>query len=100
MSKLFAECAAEFRLRNSPASCDCELDISALRDANDDISSFAASCCTEFLSRMCTNRGLSHMSEMALNLALYTKLSSARGVFAEMQKSLRIAGTAKGLRIW
>ena len=91
MSKLFAECAAEFRLRASQAFCGYELDISALKDAKDDISSFAASC-TEFLSRMCTNQVLSHMSEMAINLALYTKLSSIRGVFAEMQKSLRIAG--------
>ena len=30
------------------------------------------------------------MSEMALNLTLYTKLESMDGIFAEMQKSLRI----------
>ena len=30
------------------------------------------------------------MSEMALNLTLYTKLDSMDGIFAEMQKSLRI----------
>jgi hypothetical protein len=32
------------------------------------------------------------MSEMALNLTLYTKLKSMRGIFVEMQKSLRISG--------
>ena len=30
------------------------------------------------------------MSEMALNLTLYTKLKSLRGIFVEMQKSLRV----------
>ena len=32
------------------------------------------------------------MSEMALNLTLYTKLKSLRGIFVEMQKSLRVVG--------
>ncbi len=32
------------------------------------------------------------MSEMALNLALYTKLDSMRTVYVEMQKSLRVVG--------
>ena len=32
------------------------------------------------------------MSEMALNLTLYTKLDSMRGVAVEMQKSLRVVG--------
>ena len=30
------------------------------------------------------------MSEMALNLTLYTKLKSLRGIFVEMQKSMRV----------
>ena len=32
------------------------------------------------------------MSEMALNLTLCTKLKSLRGIFVEMQKSLRVVG--------
>ena len=65
------------------------LDISALMAVKDDLSTFATSC-TEFLSSIFTNQVLTHMSEMALNLTLYTKLESMDGIFAEMQKSLRI----------
>ena len=32
------------------------------------------------------------MSEIALNLTLYTKLEPVSGLFVEMQKSLRVAG--------
>ena len=91
MSKLFAQCTADMRLRPSKVFTDSVLDISALHDIKDDISSFAASC-TEFLSGIFTNQVLTHMSEMALNLTLYTKLDSMRGIFAEMQKSLRVVG--------
>ncbi len=91
MSKLFAQCIADMRLRTSQVFADAPLDISSLREASDDISSFAASC-TEFLSSIFTCQVLSHMSEMALNLTLYTKLKSLRGIFVEMQKSLRTVG--------
>jgi hypothetical protein len=89
MSKLFAQCIADIRLKTNTIFTDTVLDISSLRNVNDDISSFAASS-TEFLSGIFTNQVLTHMSEMALNLTLYTKLKSLRGIFVEMQKSLRV----------
>jgi hypothetical protein len=91
MSKLFAQCIADMRLKTNTVFTDTVLDISSLRDVNDDINSFASSC-TEFLSGIFTNQVLTHMSEMALNLTLYTKLKSLRGIFVEMQKSLRVVG--------
>lgn len=91
MSKLFAECTAKLRLKPSKVFADSMLDISALLNLCDDISSFANSC-TEFLSTIYTNHVLTHMSEMALNLTLYTKLEARDDVFVEMQKSLRVAG--------
>ena len=91
MSKLFAQCIADMRLKTNSLFTDSVLDVSALREVNDDISSFASSC-TEFLSGIFTNQVLTHMSEMALNLTLYTKLKSLRGIMVEMQKSLRIVG--------
>ncbi len=91
MSKLFAQCTVDIRLKPSSLFKDEVLDISSLLEVNDDISSFAKSC-TEFLSTIFTNQVLSHMSEMALNLVLHAKLDSMFGVFAEMQKSLRITG--------
>ncbi len=91
MSKLFAQCTVDIRLKTSSLFKNGVLDISSLLEVNDDISSFANSC-TEFLSTIFTNQVLSHMSEMALNLVLHAKLDSIFGVFAEMQKSLRIAG--------
>lgn len=96
MSKLFAKCAADFRLRTSSVFRDYDLDISQLKDVSDDISSFADSC-TEFLSRICTNQVLCRMNEMALNLTLYTKLQSMKevGLIAEMQKSLQVKGSGE-----
>ena len=91
MSKLFAQCTADMRLKPSKVFTDSVLDISALQNLNDDIAPFAASC-TEFLSGIFTSQVLTHMSEMALNLTLYTKLDSMRGVAVEMQKSLRVVG--------
>lgn len=91
MSKLFAQCTVDLRLKPNSLFKDEVLDISSLLDVNDDISSFAKSC-TEFLSTIFTNQVLSHMSEMALNLVLHAKLDSMFGVFVEMQKSLRIVG--------
>ncbi len=91
MSKLFAQCIADMRLKTNTIFTDTVLDISSLRDVKDDISPFASSC-TEFLSGIFTNQVLTHMSEMALNLTLYTKLKSLRGIFVEMQKSLRVVG--------
>ena len=91
MSKLFAQCTADMRLKPSKVFNDSILDISQLQNLEDDISTFATSC-TEFLSSIFTNQVLTHMSEMALNLTLFTKLDSMRGVFVEMQKSLRLVG--------
>ena len=91
MSKLFAQCTADMRLKPSKVFTDSILDISSLQNLDDDISTFAASC-TEFLSSIFTNQVLTHMSEMALNLTLFTKLDSMRGIFVEMQKSLRLVG--------
>lgn len=91
MSKLFAQCTADMRLKPSKVFTDSILDISSLQNLDDDISTFATSC-TEFLSSIFTNQVLTHMSEMALNLTLFTKLDSMRGVFVEMQKSLRLVG--------
>lgn len=91
MSKLFAQCVADLRLKKSQEFADYDLDISSLKEVKDDISPFAESC-TEFPSRMCTNQVLSHMNEMSLNLALCIKLNTMRGVRAEMQKSLHIIG--------
>ena len=89
MSKLFAQCIADMRLKTNTMFTGSLLDISALMAVKDDLSTFATSC-TEFLSSIFTNQVLTHMSEMALNLTLYTKLESMDGIFAEMQKSLRI----------
>ena len=91
MSKLFAQCTADLRLKPSKVFSDSVLDITALQNVQDDIGSFASSC-TEFLSRIFTNQVLTHMSEMALNLTLFTKLDSMDTVFSEMQKSLRVVG--------
>ena len=91
MSKLFAQCTADLRLKPSKVFSDSVLDITALQNVQDDISSFASSC-TEFLSGIFTNQVLTHMSEMALNLTLFTKLDSMDTVFSEMQKSLRVVG--------
>ncbi len=89
MSKLFAQCIADMRLKTNSLFTGSLLDISALMAVKDDLSTFATSC-TEFLSSIFTNQVLTHMSEMALNLTLYTKLKSIRGILVEMQKSLRI----------
>ena len=89
MSKLFAQCIADMRLKTNTLFTGSLLDISALMAVKDDLSTFATSC-TEFLSSIFTNQVLTHMSEMALNLTLYTKLKSIRGILVEMQKSLRI----------
>ena len=89
MSKLFAQCIADMRLKTNTLFTGSLLDISALMAVKDDLSTFATSC-TDFLSSIFTNQVLTHMSEMALNLTLYTKLESMDGIFAEMQKSLRI----------
>ncbi len=94
MSKLFARCTAELRLKPSKVFRDSVLDITALQNVQDDISSFASSC-TEFLSSIFTNQVLTHMSEMALNLTLFTKLNSMDTVFSEMQKSLQVSRDAE-----
>ena len=91
MSKLFAKCTAELRLKPSDIFREQKLDTDPLLDGASDISAFADSC-TAFLSTIFTNQVLTHMSEMALNLVLHTKLSSVRGVVAELQKPLRVPG--------
>ena len=91
MSKLFAQCTVDLRLKPNSIFREQKLDISALLDASDDLSSFSCSC-TEFLSSIFTNQVLLHMSEMALNLVLHAKLNSMRGVVVELQKSLRVIG--------
>ena len=91
MSRLFAQCTVDLRLKPSSIFREQKLDVSALLAGSDDLAGFAASC-TEFLSSIFTNQVLSHMSEMALNLVLHAKLNAARGVIAELQKSLRVPG--------
>ena len=91
MSRLFAQCTANLKLKPSAIFKEQKLDISPLLDGASDISAFADSC-TEFLTAIFTNQVLTQMSEMALNLTLHTKLSSMRGVIAELQKSLRVIG--------
>ncbi len=91
MSMLFAKCTAELRLKPSDIFREQKLDTDPLLDGASDISAFADSC-TAFLSTIFTNQVLTHMSEMALNLVLHTKLSSVRGVVAELQKPLRVPG--------
>ena len=91
MSMLFAKCTAELRLKPSDIFREQKLDIAPLLESASDISAFADSC-TGFLSTIFTNQVLTHMSEMALNLVLHTKLSSMRGVVAELQKPLRVPG--------
>ena len=94
MSKLFAQCTVRSHLRTSSAFADPKLDLSAMLQGKDDLSSFASSC-TEFLSSICTNQVLTHMNEMALNLTLYAKLDSVKddhGFAVTMQKSLQVAG--------
>ena len=49
MSKLFAQCTADLKLKPSKVFSDSVLDIAALQNVQDDISSFAESC-TAFLS--------------------------------------------------
>ena len=94
MSKLFAQCIADIRLKTNTIFTDSLLDISALLAVKDDLGSFAGSS-SEFLSSIFTNQVLTHMSEMALNLTLYTKLKSMRMLLVEMQKSLRIVADAE-----
>ena len=90
MSNLFAQCTLDMRLKPSSIYKEQPLDISDLEECHDDISGFVSSC-SEFLSSIFTNQVLTHMSEMALNLALYGKLNSLiRDV--NLQKPLRVPG--------
>ena len=91
MSKLFAICTMDLRLKSKTAFTDSALDITSLLNLNDDITPFANSC-TKFLSFILSNQVLPHMSEMALNLALYAKLESLTddNFSVEMQKFLMV----------
>ena len=91
MSKLFAACTIAFRFKNNTEFEAPKLNLSALTACDDDISSFAESC-TEFLSRIMNNQVLSHMNEMALNLALYAKLETTYVVntYVKMQQSVQV----------
>ena len=90
MSNLFAQCTLDMRLKPSSIYKEQPLDISDLEECHDDISGFVSSC-SEFLSSIFTNQVLTHMSEMALNLALYGKLNFLiRDV--KLQMPLRVPG--------
>ena len=90
MSNLFAQCTLDMRLKPSSIYKEQPLDISDLEECHDDISGFESSC-SEFLSSIFTNQVLTHMSAMALNLALYGKLNSLiRDV--KLQMPLRVPG--------
>ncbi|MBQ8708275.1 MAG: AAA family ATPase [Succinivibrionaceae bacterium] len=91
MSKLFARCVSEMRFRSNVAFTRRSLDITPLLKASDDISTFVSSC-TDFLTGIFSNQVLSHMNEMALNLALFAKLESLEGLLVELQKSLMVPG--------
>ncbi len=98
MSKLFARCIADMRLRPSRVFTESVLDISSFRELKDDIAPFAASC-TEFLSRVFTSQALGHMSAKAFKLALFTKLELMTGVAPEIRNPCGFWGTAGSLRI-
>ncbi|SFJ87643.1 Predicted AAA-ATPase [Succinivibrio dextrinosolvens] len=91
MSKLFARCTIDFSFKDNTEFKAPKLNLSALTACEDDISSFAESC-TEFLSRIMNNQVLSHMNEMALNLALYAKLETMPIVntYVKMQQSVQV----------
>ena len=92
MSRLFAKCTIDFRFKDNSEFYDApKLNLSALTEVEDDISSFAESC-TEFLSRIMNNQVLYHMNEMALNLALFAKLDSipVLNTYVKMQQSLQV----------
>lgn len=91
MSKLFARCTINLSFKDNTEFDAPKLNLSALTACNDDISSFAKSC-TEFLSRIMNNQVLSHMNEMALNLALFAKLEtmSVVNTYVKMQQSVQI----------
>ncbi|SFK38874.1 AAA family ATPase [Succinivibrio dextrinosolvens] len=91
MSKLFARCTIDFSFKNNTEFKAPKLNLSALTSCEDDISSFAESC-SEFLSRIMNNQVLSHMNEMALNLALYAKLETMPIVntYVKMQQSVQV----------
>ena len=91
MSKLFARCTIDFSFKNNTEFKAQKLNLSALTSCEDDISSFAESC-SEFLSRIMNNQVLSHMNEMALNLALYAKLETMPIVntYVKMQQSVQV----------
>ncbi|MDY6420948.1 MAG: AAA family ATPase [Succinivibrio dextrinosolvens] len=91
MSKLFARCTIDFSFKDNTEFKAPRLNLSALTACEDDISSFAVSC-TEFLSRIMNNQVLSHMNEMALNLALYAKLETMPIVntYVKMQQSVQV----------
>ncbi len=91
MAKLFAQCTVDLRLKPSSQFMDYSIDVSSLLETADDLSGFASSC-TEFLCSIFTSQVLTHMSEMALNLVLHAKLSTVRGIYAEIQKSIRVPG--------
>ncbi|WP_294997480.1 AAA family ATPase, partial [Succinivibrio sp.] len=91
MSKLFARCTIDFSFKNNTEFKAPKINLSALTSCEDDISSFAESC-SEFLSRIMNNQVLSHMNEMALNLALYAKLETMPIVntYVKMQQSVQV----------
>ena len=91
MARLFNECTVKLRFNTSHVYTDPELDVSALLNAEYDISSFSDSC-TEFLTGISACQVLPQLNEMSVNLVLSAKLKTIAGIYVEFQKPLHISG--------
>jgi len=91
MARLFNECTVKLRFNTSHVYTDPELDVSALLNTEDDISSFSDSC-TEFLTGISACQVLPQLNEMSVNLVLSAKLKTIAGIYVEFQKPLHISG--------
>ena len=91
MAKQFSECTVKLRFNTSHVYTDPELDVSALLNTEDNISSFSDSC-TEFLTGISACQVLPQLNEMSVNLVLSAKLKTIAGIYVEFQKPLHISG--------
>ena len=91
MAKQFTECTVKLRFNTSHVYTDPELDVSALLNTEDNISSFSDSC-TEFLTGISACQVLPQLNEMSVNLVLSAKLKTIAGIYVEFQKPLHISG--------
>ena len=91
MARLFNECTVKLRFNTSHVYTDPELDVSALLNTEDNISSFSDSC-TEFLTGISACQVLPQLNEMSVNLVLSAKLKTIAGIYVEFQKPLHISG--------